>query len=90
MSVFDYCILNTVLHGMCFAVRFVQYIQSTYSSCSLPMQEMQVKQVLGQEDLLEEEMATTPVFLTRKFLEQRSLVDYSPWGRKELDMTKHI
>ena len=34
MSVFDYCILNTVLHGMCFAVRFVQYIQSTYSSCS--------------------------------------------------------
>ena len=54
------------------------------------MQEMQVKQVLGQEDPLEEEMATTPVILTGKFLEQRSLVDYSPWGRKELDMTKHI
>ena len=53
------------------------------------MQEMQVKQVLGQEDSLEEEMATTPVFLTGKFLEQGNLVNYSPWGRKELDMTKH-
>ena len=31
----------------------------------------------------------TPVFLPRKFHEQRSLVGYSPWGCKELDKTEH-
>ena len=30
----------------------------------------------------------TPVFLPREFHGQRSLVGYSPWGRKELDMTE--
>ena len=30
-----------------------------------------------------------PVFLPGKFLGQRSLAGYSPWGRKELDMTEH-
>ena len=30
----------------------------------------------------------TPI-LTEKFHEQRSLVGYSPWGHKELYMTKH-
>jgi len=29
------------------------------------------------------------VFLPRKFKEQRSLADYSPWGRKESDATEH-
>ena len=29
----------------------------------------------------------TPVFLPGKFRGQRSLADYSPWGRKELDMS---
>ena len=29
----------------------------------------------------------TPVFLLREFHGQRSLVDYSPWSHKELDMT---
>ena len=29
----------------------------------------------------------TPVFLPREFHGQRSLVGYSPWGHKELDMT---
>ena len=29
----------------------------------------------------------TPVFLPEKFHGQRSLVGYSPWGHKELDMT---
>ena len=32
---------------------------------------------------LEEEMATTPVFLPKKSHGQRSLVGYSPWGCKE-------
>ena len=30
----------------------------------------------------------TPVFLTGKFHGQRSLVGYSPWGRKESDMAE--
>ena len=31
----------------------------------------------------------TPVFLSGKSHRQRSLVGYSPWGCKELDMTDH-
>ena len=47
------------------------------------MHETQEKWVwsLGQEDPLEEEMQTTPVFLLGKSHGQRSLVGYSPWGR---------
>ena len=33
------------------------------------------------------EWKASPVFLPGEFYGQRSLVDYSPWGRKELDMT---
>ena len=44
-------------------------------------------QSLGQEDPLEESMAT-PVFLPGKFQGQRSLVDYSPWDHRESDMTE--
>ena len=44
-------------------------------------------QSLGQEDPLEKEMATTPIFLPGKFHGQRCLVGYSPRGCKELDMT---
>ena len=43
-------------------------------------------QSLGWEDPLEKEMAT-PVFLPGKSHGERSLVGYSPWGRKELDIT---
>ena len=32
----------------------------------------------------------TPVFLSGKSHGQKSLVDYSPWGHKELDMTKGL
>jgi len=31
----------------------------------------------------------TPVFLPGESHGQRSLLGYSPWGRKESDMTKH-
>ena len=34
------------------------------------------------------EWQPTPVFLSREFHGQRSLAGYSPWGRKELDMTE--
>ena len=42
----------------------------------------------GQEDPLEKEMATTPVFLPGKSQEQKNLVGYSPWGCKEPDTTE--
>ena len=53
----------------------------------LAMQETQV-QSLGQEDPLEEGMATTSVFLPREFHGLWSLVGYSPWGGKESDTTE--
>ena len=42
---------------------------------------------LGWEDPLEKEKATHSIFLPGESHGQRSLVSYSPWGRKELDMT---
>ena len=45
-------------------------------------------QSLGWEDPLEKEMLHSPVFLPGKSRGQRSLVSYSPWGRKELDTTE--
>ena len=53
------------------------------------MQESWVR-FLGQEDPLEKEMATHPVFLPRESHGHRSLVGYSPQGRKELDMTERL
>ena len=44
----------------------------------------------GQEDPLEKEMASTPVFFPRKFHGQRSLTGYSPCGQKELDTTEQL
>ena len=43
---------------------------------------------LGQEDPPEKE--PTPVFLPGKPNGQRSLVGYSPWGRKESDTTERL
>ena len=54
----------------------------------LRMQGTQV-QSLGQEDPLEEEMATHPSILAGESHGQRSLADYGPWYHRELDMTKH-
>ena len=45
-------------------------------------------QSLCWEDLLEKEWQPTPVFLPGKTPGQRSLVGYSPWGRKESDTTE--
>ena len=57
---------------------------------SLPaMQETWVRP-LGQEDPLEKEMATTPVFLPGKSHEWRRMAGYSPWGRKEWDSTERL
>ena len=53
------------------------------------MRETQV-QSLGQEDLLEKEMATYSSTLAWKIHGWRSLVGYSPWGRNELDTTEQV
>ena len=45
---------------------------------------------LGQEDPLEKEMAIHSRLLTGKSHGQRSLVGYSPWGRKESDTTERL
>ena len=45
---------------------------------------------MGWEDLLEEEMATLPVFLPRKSHGQRSLAAYGPWRHKEQDTTEQL
>ena len=55
----------------------------------LPMRETQEMQVrsLGGEGPLEKEVATHSSVLPEKCHGQRSLVDYSPWGREELNVT---
>ena len=53
------------------------------------MQENSVKS-LGQEDPLEKEWQPNPVFLPGESHGERSLVGYSPWSHKELDMTKQL
>ena len=47
-------------------------------------------QSLGQEDPLEKEMVTNSRFLAWRVHGQRSLVGYSPWGRKESDTTEQL
>ena len=53
------------------------------------MQETQV-QSLGQEDPWRKKWQPTPVILPGKSWGQKSLVGYSPWGLKELDMTERL
>ena len=60
---------------------------------SLPaLQEMQETPVwsLGQEDPLEKNRQPTPIFLPVESHGQRSLVGYSPQGRKESNTTKQL
>ena len=47
-------------------------------------------QSLGWEDPWIREWLPTPVFLPRESHGQRSLVDYSPWSRKESDTTERL
>ena len=51
------------------------------------VQETQVLS-LGREDPLERKWQSTSIFLPGEPHGQRSLVGYSPWGRKELDVTE--
>ena len=45
---------------------------------------------LGQEDPWRREWLPIPVLLPGEFHGQRSLVNYSPWGRKESHTTEQI
>ena len=61
----------------------------------LPIMQETWAQTLGREDPLEKGTAThssilawRPVLLPGKPHVQRSLVDYSPWGHKDLDTTE--
>ena len=45
---------------------------------------------LGWEDPLEKEVAIHSSTIAWKIHGQRNLVGYSPWGRKELDMTEQL
>ena len=45
---------------------------------------------LGREDPLEKEMQPTPVFLPGESHGQRSVAGYSPWDRKDSDMTERL
>ena len=56
--------------------------------CLLAIWETRV-QSLGREDPLEKEMATHSRILAWR-IPWRSLVGYSPWGRKELDTTEQL
>ena len=56
------------------------------SRICLPMQKTQVTS-LGQEDPMEKEMATTPVFWPGKSHGQKSLMGCSPSGRETVDTT---
>ena len=51
------------------------------------MQEIWVRS-LGREDPWKRKWQSTPVLLPGKSHGQRSLVGYTPWGRKESDTTE--
>ena len=51
---------------------------------------MQETWVQSREDLLEKEMTNHSSILLGKLHGRRSLVGYSPWGQKELDMTERL
>ena len=56
----------------------------------LPVMQKTQVQSLGREDLWRRKWQPTPVFLPGESHGQRSLVGYSPWGRKESDTTERL
>ena len=57
---------------------------------NLPAMQETLVQSLGQEDPLEKELATHSSSLPGESHGWRSLVGYSPWGRKETDTTERL
>ena len=57
---------------------------------NLPAMRKTWVQSLGWGNPLEREWQPSPVFLLGELQGQTSLVGYSPWGYKELDMTEQL
>ena len=86
--------LNKWLQHLCGWIMFPpysyglpQWLSSKESTCNAGAAG-NVGWSLGQEDPLEEHTANHSSILTWRIHVQRSLVGYSPWGHKELDMTE--
>ena len=86
-------VLGTIMISDCgvFPTKYCFFIDSLLASLvaqmvkNLPaVQETQVR-LLEQKDPWRREWQPTPVFLPGEFQEQRSLVGYNPWGRREPD-----
>ena len=79
--------------NMCVYVYIYIYIYGFPGSSvlkNLPVNAGDMGLILGQEDPLEKEMATYSSILSGKSHGQRRLEDYSPWDRKESDMTEQL
>ena len=79
------------IHGI-FQARALEWGAIAFYLVALNLPEMQETQLqsLDQEDPLEKEMTTYFSFLPEESHGQRSLVGYSPWGRKESDTTERL
>ena len=70
----------------CTCLEWTSLVAQTVKRLST-MQETWVRS-LGWEDPWRGKWQSTPVLLPGKFHGQRSLVGYSPWGRKESETTE--
>ena len=85
---------GSILYQILFPFRLSSIIWNSASLAQtvkkLPaMQDTWVRSLVW-EDPLEKERPPTPVFLLGESHGQRSLIGYSPWGRKELDVTEQL
>ena len=86
---FGFFLLFILINFYWIVVAFVGFPSGSAIKNLPVMQEIEVWS-LSQEDPLEKEMATTPVFLPGKSHGQRRLEGCSPWGHKELDTTERL
>ena len=92
----DCSLPGSSVHGV-FQARVLEWVAIAFSTRSslvaqrlkrlLSMQGTWVRS-LGREDSLKKEMSTHSSILAGKSHGRRSLVSYSPWGHKELDVTE--
>ena len=94
----DCSLPGSSVHGV-FQARVLEWVAIAFSTRSslvaqrlkrlLSMQGTWVRS-LGREDSLKKEMSTHSSILAGKSHGRRSLVSYSPWGHKELDVTEWL
>ena len=83
------CLVDTEFHFLYCLRHYLKYLVAQRVKRLPAMRETWVWS-LGWEDPWRKRWQPTPVLLLGKFHGQRSLVDYSPWGHKESDMTKQL